>query len=63
MGVVRGTTVKKAILAKDVRICSNGSIINRDNVEEADRSEQGFYIRGGIVVITKNASIPDGMVI
>ena len=63
MGVGRGTTVKKAILDKNVRIGSNVSIINKDNVEEADRAEQGFYIRGGIVVITKNASIPDGMVI
>ncbi|MDA7986234.1 MAG: glucose-1-phosphate adenylyltransferase, partial [Synechococcus sp. H1_metabat_bins_2.tsv.006] len=63
MGVGRGTTVKKAILDKNVRIGSNVSIINKDNVEEADRAELGFYIRGGIVVITKNASIPDGMVI
>jgi len=63
MGVGRGTTVKKAILDKNVRIGSNVSIINKDNVEEADRAEQGFYIRGGIVVITKNASISDGMVI
>ena len=45
------------------RIGSNVSIINKDNVEEADRSEMGFYIRGGIVVITKNACIADGMVI
>ena len=63
MGVGRGTTVKKAILDKNVRIGSNVSIINKDNVEEADRAEQGFYIRGGIVVVTKNACIPDGMVI
>ena len=63
MGVGRGTTVKKAILDKNVRIGSNVSIINKDNVEEADRAELGFYIRGGIVVITKNACIPDGMVI
>jgi glucose-1-phosphate adenylyltransferase len=63
MGVGRGTTVKKAILDKNARIGSNVSIINKDNVEEADRSEMGFYIRGGIVVITKNACIADGMVI
>ena len=37
--------------------------MEKDNVEEADRAELGFYIRGGIVVITKNACIADGMVI
>ena len=31
--------------------------------EEADRSDQGFYIRNGIVVVQKNATIADGTVI
>ena len=38
-------------------------IVNKDHVEEADRAEHGFYIRNGIVVVVKNASIPDGSVI
>ena len=29
------------------------TIVNKDNVEEADRADQGFYIRNGIVVIVK----------
>jgi glucose-1-phosphate adenylyltransferase len=32
-------------------------------VEEADRENQGFYIRNGIVVVLKNAVIPDGTII
>lgn len=32
-------------------------------VEEADKSDEGFYIRSGITVILKNATIKDGMVI
>jgi glucose-1-phosphate adenylyltransferase len=32
-------------------------------VVEADRPELGFYIRNGIVVVEKNATIGDGMVI
>ena len=39
------------------------TLCNKDNVEEADRSDQGFYIRNGIVVVQKNATIPDGTVI
>lgn len=32
-------------------------------VQEAERPEEGFYIRSGITVIQKNATIRDGMVI
>ncbi len=63
MGVGKGTTVKRAILDKNVRIGSNVTIINKDRVEEADRPELNFYIRNGIVVVVKNGTIPDGMVI
>ena len=63
LGVGRGTTVKKAILDKNARIGENVKIVNKDNIEEADRSEQGFYIRNGIVVVVKNATIPDGTII
>jgi glucose-1-phosphate adenylyltransferase len=63
MGVGRGTTVKRAILDKNVRIGSNVTIINKDRIEEADRPELNFYIRNGIVVVVKNGTIPDGTVI
>ena len=63
VGVGQGTTVKRAILDKNARIGSNVTIINKDHVEEADRSDQGFYIRNGIVVVVKNATIQDGTVI
>jgi glucose-1-phosphate adenylyltransferase len=46
-----------------VRIGQDVSIVNKDRVEEADRPELGFYIRNGIVVIVKNATIADGTVI
>ena len=38
-------------------------IINKDRVEEADKPELGFYIRNGIVVVVKNASIANGTII
>ena len=63
LGVGQGTTVKRAILDKNTRVGNNVSIINKDRVEEADRADQGFYIRNGIVVVVKNATIPDGMII
>ncbi len=63
VGVGAGTTVKRAILDKNTRIGSNVTIVNKDNVEEGDRSDQGFYIRNGIVVVQKNATIQDGTII
>jgi glucose-1-phosphate adenylyltransferase len=63
LGVGRGTTVKRAILDKNVRIGRDVTIVNKDRVEDADRPELGFYIRNGIVVVVKNATIPDGMVV
>ena len=63
LGVGQGTTVKRAILDKNARIGDNVAIINKDNVEEADRADQGFYIRNGIVVVVKNSTIPDGKII
>jgi glucose-1-phosphate adenylyltransferase len=63
LGVGKGTTVKRAILDKNVRIGRNVTIINKDRLEEADRPELNFYIRNGIVVIVKNGTIADGTVI
>ena len=63
LGVGEGTTVKGAILDKNARIGSTVTIVNKDRVEEADRPDQGFYIRNGIIVVVKNATIPDGTVI
>ena len=63
VGVGRGTTVKRAILDKNVRIGRDVTIVNKDRVEEADRPELGFYIRNGIVVVVKNGTIADGTVI
>ncbi len=42
IGVGKGTTVKGAILDKNVRIGSGVTIVNKDRVEEADRPELQF---------------------
>ncbi len=63
IGVGRSTLIKKALIDKNVRIGSNVKIINKDNLTEANREEQGFIIKDGIVVVVKNANIKDGTVI
>jgi glucose-1-phosphate adenylyltransferase len=63
LGVGAYTTVRKAIVDKNARIGRNVQIVNKDAVTEGDREQLGFVIQNGIVVIIKNAIIPDGMVI
>jgi glucose-1-phosphate adenylyltransferase len=63
LGIGAGSVVKRAILDKNVRIGTNVQVINKDRVHEADRSELGFTIRSGIVVIEKNTTVADGTVI
>jgi glucose-1-phosphate adenylyltransferase len=50
-------------LDKNVRIGCNVQVINKDRVQEADRTALGFTIRSGIVVIEKNTTIDDGTII
>jgi glucose-1-phosphate adenylyltransferase len=63
VGIGKNSIIRRAIIDKNARIGSNVQIINKDRVEEAEREEDGFYIRSGIVVILKNAVISDGTII
>ena len=63
LGVGANTTIRKAIIDKNARIGRNVRITNNEGIVEATREDLGFVIQNGIVVIIKNATIPDGMVI
>ena len=63
LGVGANTTIRKAIVDKNARIGRNVQITNNEGIVEATREDLGFVIQNGIVVIIKNATIPDGMVI
>jgi len=63
LGIGANTTIQRAIVDKNARIGRNVQIVNKDRVQEANREDLGFVIRNGIVVVIKNATIPDGTVI
>jgi glucose-1-phosphate adenylyltransferase len=63
LGIGANSTIRRAIIDKNARIGCDVQIVNKDRVEEAMREDEGFYIRNGIVVVFKNAIIPDGTVI
>ena len=52
--------IKRAIIDDNVSIGRNVKITNKDNVDEADSTKQGWVIQNGIVVVLKGAVIPDG---
>lgn len=60
-GIDEETYIEGAIVDKNVQIGRRCIIKNRDGVQEADGPN--FYIRDGIVVIPKNAVIPDDTII
>jgi glucose-1-phosphate adenylyltransferase len=63
LGVGVNSIVQKAIVDKNARIGRNVRIVNQDRVQESSREELGFVIQSGIVVVIKNATIPDGTII
>lgn len=60
-GIGEGTRIENAIVDKNASIGKGCVIVNQAGLQERDG--EGYYIRDGIVVITKNATIPDGTVI
>ncbi|XP_078151428.1 glucose-1-phosphate adenylyltransferase large subunit 1-like [Carex rostrata] len=63
VGVGRNTKIKNCIIDMNARIGRDVIISNKEGVQEADRPQEGFYIRSGITVVAKNATIKNGTVI
>ncbi|RDY06949.1 Glucose-1-phosphate adenylyltransferase large subunit 1, partial [Mucuna pruriens] len=63
IGIGRSTKIRNCIIDKNAKIGKDVIIANKDGVEEADRPEEGFYIRSGITIIMEKATIEDGTVI
>ncbi|KAK7409827.1 hypothetical protein VNO78_00166 [Psophocarpus tetragonolobus] len=63
IGIGRNTKIRNCIIDKNVKIGKDVIINNKDRVQEADRPEDGFYIRSGITIIMEKATIEDGTVI
>ncbi len=60
-GIGAGTRIENAIVDLNAAIGRDCALTNSEGVEEGEGP--GFYIRDGVVVVVKNAEIPDGTVI
>ncbi|CAK7346339.1 unnamed protein product [Dovyalis caffra] len=63
IGVGQNTKIRNCIIDKNAKIGKDVIITNADGVQEADRPNEGFYIRSGITAVLKNATIKDGTII
>ena len=63
IGIGAQTVIRNAIIDKNAHIGKNVQIINKDNTQKAEHEDKGYWIRNGIVVVLKNAVIPDGTII
>ncbi len=60
IGIGRNTTIRRAIIDKNVRIGRDVKLLNLHGVENEDCPNGTYYIREGIVIIPKGALIKDG---
>jgi glucose-1-phosphate adenylyltransferase len=61
LGIGRDVVLQRAIVDKNARIGDGARLVNERGVEHADGP--GYYIRGGIIVVPKDAVIPAGTVV
>ncbi|MBA7648946.1 Glucose-1-phosphate adenylyltransferase [subsurface metagenome] len=62
MGIGSGTVIKKSIIDKNARIGA-GCRIGIDDRPRKDEENKNYCIKEGIIIVTKNAIIPEGTVI
>jgi glucose-1-phosphate adenylyltransferase len=61
IGIGEGSLLQEAIVDKNARIGRNVRLVNKKGHRDAEGS--GWVIREGIVVVPKNAVVPDGTTI
>jgi glucose-1-phosphate adenylyltransferase len=63
VGIGEGTVINRAIIDKNARIGSNVRLLNEAGIVNADGEDGSYYIRDGIIIVPKNASVSDGTVV
>ncbi len=63
VGIGENSIVRRAIIDKNARIGSGVRLLNEARVSYADGADGSYYIRDGIIIVTKNAVIKDGTIV
>jgi glucose-1-phosphate adenylyltransferase len=60
IGIGENSVIRGAIIDKNVRIGKNVKLLNQAGVDHKDGENGCYYIREGIIIVPKNATIADG---
>ncbi len=63
IGIGKDAVIKNAIIDKNARIGAGVRLINESGVSEAQAPDGSYFIRDRIIIVAKNATIPDGTVV
>jgi glucose-1-phosphate adenylyltransferase len=63
IGIGEGSFIRRAIVDKNARIGSNVRLLNESGIENTDGAGGSYYIRDRIIIVPKNAVVPDGTVV
>jgi glucose-1-phosphate adenylyltransferase len=61
MGIGRNAVLDRVIVDKNARIGEGARLVNERGIENADGD--GYYIRGGIILVPKNGVVKPGTVV
>ena len=62
IGINEGAYLKRCIIDKNASIGRYAQLVNHQNHYEYDDPDGRFYVRDGIIIVVKDAVIPDGFV-
>ena len=62
IGIGRDTVIRHAIIDKNARIGAGVRLTNEAGVKHFDNEAAGYFIREGIIIVPKNATVKDGTV-
>ena len=60
IGIGKDTTIRRAIIDKNVRVGKNVKLLNTAGLENHDGPGGCYYIRDGLIIVPKGALIADG---
>ncbi|HVF51536.1 MAG TPA: glucose-1-phosphate adenylyltransferase [Pyrinomonadaceae bacterium] len=63
IGIGEGAIIRNAIIDKNTRIGAGVRLVNESGLTEADAPDGSYYIRDGIILVPKNATVKDGTIV
>jgi glucose-1-phosphate adenylyltransferase len=63
IGIGRDTVIRRAIIDKNARIGAGVRLTNDAQITNLDNEAAGYYIRDGIIIVPKNATVKDGTIV